>query len=490
MIPAMRDHLQHTGYMQIGTPKDVQSRSSIGEDDSDASYSVIFREMFCVTAQDIARSMETRLQDLGYLFEDVLTTGTLLTKTLFRDAQGKTVIATDVDIVQKDVEMGQFNPRLFGRGQLLVLTRQVGTEEANRLQDIGYRFASTDQIGDQLARSLQVSRHDLNGLMIRLQAFCERTPPIPSAGTYLASFLLQPSPVMKGLDIIVEKATPDRLPMVKFSSEELSSRQKKILASFNGCTLDQCLHRIQARYSMVSEEDIFLEKFRNKIQKLLALVPEPVLHQAIFSSTQLDIAHGVSGPNDARRATVFAFCGIKEVYNQSLQSLKLQFVPLSFFKANLRSYPGCPDHEIFARKNHKEFSSFLTPPADNSLPSKYGKWTSIFRTHTNRAISETALVNPDSSSEKGLVTEAQPGSDTANTTANPFAGIMVSQEVVISEDQKDGGHIEMHELGVRSEAGVADTEQLTMADRLMSLTSSFRDPHAKILPKDSKDFTR
>ncbi|KAL5396242.1 hypothetical protein PMIN02_003393 [Paraphaeosphaeria minitans] len=166
LIPAMRDHLQHTGYLQVNTPSGSPSRDSMGTEEDDSTYSAVFYQMFCVAAQDIARSMETRLQDLAQLYEDVLTTGTLLSRTIFKDSQGRSIIASDVIAPQKDVEAGQ-NPVLFGRGQLLVLTRKVEKEEADRLQNIGYRFANTNQIGDHLARSMQISRQELNGLIVR-----------------------------------------------------------------------------------------------------------------------------------------------------------------------------------------------------------------------------------------------------------------------------------------------------------------------------------
>lgn len=479
LIPTMRERLQSSGYMQISTPLGGQSRDSIGTDEGDQAYSAIFRQMFCVTAQDIARSMETRLQDIGDLFEDVLTTGTLLTKTIFQDSHGKTIIASDVGAPQRDLEAGREQPILFGRGQLLVLTRKVGKDESNRLQNIGYRFANTEQIGDQLARSMQISRHDLNGLIGRLQKYCDRKTSIPQYGTYIASFLLQPSPVMKGLDVIVTKACPDRLPMVKLMAEEPSVRQSKILSTFNGLTLDECLARIKST-SVPATEDLFLEKFRNRIKELVIAVPEPALRNATFSAQQLDMAHGISGQNEALQATVYAFCGIKEVYSQSLSSPKLQYVPLSFFKANLRSYPGCPDHAILAHQNHKEFSSIFAPTVENSRQGQRmgGKWTSIFRSNSRRTPPNATIVHADSSSEKGLVHVSQTSLDHSSSPGNTFGGIMVSQEVVISKDSEPS-QIEMGEMGVRSQAGVGDSEQLTIADRLLSITTSFRDPHTR-----------
>jgi hypothetical protein len=482
LIPAMRDNLQQNGDPQINAPLGSDRRDSMGTEEGDTTYSVVFRQMFCVAAQDIARSMETRLQDLGRLYEDVLTTGTLLSRTTFKDSHGKTMVAGDVDVPQKDLEAGNNSTVPIGKGQLLVLTRKVGTEEANRLQDIGYRFA-TNKIGDHLARSMQIPRHDLEGLIVRLQAGCEKRVTIPQSGTYVASFLLQTSPDMRGLDVIVSKDSPDRLPMVKLMPHDPSPRQLRMLSTFNGLTLEECLARISNRSRSVTEDEVFMEKFRNRIQELVGQVPEPALRYATFSSQQLEIAHGVSGQAETLSATLFAFCGIKEVYSQSLQSEKLQYIPLSFLKANLRSYPGCPDHAILAQQNHKEFGSLFAPAGATRAPGTRAsaKWARLFHSK-GRSMSE-ATVPTDSSSEKGLVHISQTSMDGSSHPANPFGGIMVSKQVVINQEA-GASQFELQEMGVHTQAGVGDSEQLTVADRLVSITTSFRDPAARMLVKE------
>lgn len=257
-------------------------------------------------------------------------------------------------------------------------------------------------------------------------------------------------------------------------------RQLRLLSTFNGLTLDECLSRITLRLGSGAEDEGFLEQFRRHIQELVAQVPEQALRHATFSSHQLNIVHGVRGKNEALGATLFAFCGIKEVYSQSLQSEGLQYIPLSFFKTNPRSYPGCPDHAILAQQNHKEFRSLFAAAGEPSMVTSrsMAKWNSLFHT-SGRAMSEVTI-SADSSSEKGLVYATE---TTLNVPSNHgFGGIMVSQEVVISQDAS-GSQIELQEMGVRSQAGVGDSEQLTMADRLLSITTSFRDPHARMLAK-------
>ncbi|KAF2794657.1 hypothetical protein K505DRAFT_374462 [Melanomma pulvis-pyrius CBS 109.77] len=480
LIPAMREHLHSTGHFQVHSPvirSASQAGSPPGPEDISIGYSATFRQLFCVAAHDIAKSLDTRLQDLGSLYEDVLTTGTLLTQTPWKDTHGtKNIVAANVANISGDIEAGIANPILFGKGQLLVLTRKVATEESNRLQNAGYRFAHLDQISDPLARSMQVSRDDLYRLVGRLQSFCERETRVPTQGIYLTSFLLQPSPSMKGLDVIVPRNAPDQLPMVKLTSNGLAPAQVKILSYFNGLTLDGCMVRIDQLSGLSARDDIFLEKFRHTIHELLKTVNEPALRRATFSSQQLDITPVTTRQNDAITATVFAFCGIKEVNDRSLQSNDMQYVPLSFFQCFQRTYPGCPDHAIFAQKNHREFSTiFSSFEIDTPTSSAdFGrKWPTLWSFVKSPSTSEIT-VNNDSSSERGLVKIGKCASidSNNNNSSHPF-GIMVSQDITISEDHKGGSQLELSELGVRSEASVADREQQTMADKLMTITTSF-----------------
>ena len=487
----MREHLQRSGSLRYPgalTHDSASRRSSFSNSDDDIDYSATFRELFCVTAQDIARSLGySSLQSLGYLYEDVLTTGTLLNKIIVRSGHGnKTILATDAAAQVKDIEAGVVNPILFGKGQLLVLTKQVDTVEANRLQDLGYRFARMEHVGDHLAGSLQISRHDLEDLVSRLHSFSERSTDIPTSGTYLASFLIQPSPGMKGLDVIVPRDSPDRLPMVKFSKYALDERQLEALKSFDGVSMEECLARIDKRTNTGTADDLFIEKFRSSITDLLRDCPEAALIRAVFSARQLDIAHGMTGQKATSPATVFAFCGIKEIYIQSLQSLTLKTIPLSFFQTFLRSYPGCPDHAILAQRNHQEYSSLIHVPAMSPPGSSHGnKWPAWMQARSKTSLPEAPWA-PDSSSQKGLVSVSQPAM-TETVSTHPWGGIMVTstQNMSVDEHQKGVMSVEMRELGVKSEAGVGEMERQTLADKLLSITTGFRDPHtARALPKE------
>jgi hypothetical protein len=287
---------------------------------------------------------------------------------------------------------------------------------------------------------------------------------------------------MKGLDVIVPRDTPDRLPMVKLSSDEMDRSQLKLLAHFDGLTLNNCMARIDQLLGVSSTDDMWLEKFRYRIHELLKKVNEPTLHRATFSSQQLEITHGITGREEVSHATVFAFCGIKEVYNQTLQGKDMRYVPLSFFQCFQRTYPGCPDHAIFAQKNHREFStlfSSLEPEASTVSSRSENRWPTIFPFMKSSSTCNVTLRSDSGYSEKGFIKIRKcPSTDTSQSVSgHPFGGIMVSKDITINADKPRGFQMEMSDLGLRTEATVADEEQLTMADKLMSITSSLHGQH-------------
>lgn len=486
LIPAMREHLEHTGHVRTGIDiLGATNRDFITTDeDTSESYSTTFREMLCVTAQDLATSLGTSLPSLGHLYEDVEITGTLThtARNSSSNTQEKCPAAIEIATQEVDPENGLSNPTPFGRGQLLVLTRKVNMVAANRFQNRGFRFASIGQVEDQLAQSLQISRCNLHNLIGRLQASCDKNLPIPRNGTYLASFLLKPSPTMQGLDVIVQSTAIDRLPMVKLADGKLSAREANLLSVFNGMTLDECLH-IGTNFQEASQDAVLLNKFRGKICELCTECPDVALHQAVFSAQQLDMAH----QNEESQAVLFAFCGIKEVYNQSLQSPLLRSTPLSLFNACLRSYPDSPDHAILARKNHSVFSTILFPnmeSGERTSPKKRSVWNALFRANTASSSSSKMVASPHIRSDNDTVGDASGNQSSMRT----FGGIMVSQDMVISNDVQEGSceAIEMGELGIRTVACVAETAQPTMADRLLAITTSFRGIPPSISAKEAR----
>ncbi|EUC35818.1 hypothetical protein COCCADRAFT_2977 [Bipolaris zeicola 26-R-13] len=470
LIPSMREHLQLAGYLEATSPGNKR-RNSLHESD-DATSSATFRKLFCVTADEMATALEMGLEKLGCLYEDVLTTGTMTTNRGTWTGTHTTKTTPDVNVTINDLESGRFEPVVFGKGQMLILSRKVDASEAHRLQQLGYSFAEIEQVSHNIARSLQIPCGDLEDLIIRLHAFSDRQYSVPKSGTYLASFLVQPRPGMKSMDVVVPRANSGRLPMVKLDDDQLDSHQLEILSTFDGLTLDRCLARIKASSEPDTKVSAFMHKFGSQIESLLRECPEEALHFSTFSAQQLDM---VNGQTDFSQAKVFAFCGIKEIYVQSLQSFTLKAIPFSFFKTYLRSQTGCADHAVLVQRNHDEFGYLQRAQSDaeTSSSSLSSKWPWSLR--KEKSLSSERSWNEETDSVDNLVNHRLHTRTLTAASGHSMWGRMVtnSLEEIKSPRSKSSFKVEMHSMK-RAKNNMVDQESQTLADLLMTITTASR----------------
>ncbi|OCL09308.1 hypothetical protein AOQ84DRAFT_24323 [Glonium stellatum] len=487
LVPAMKTHLRFSGGSKMPTrPDSTESRSTWEEANGEDEYSAIFREHFCVAASDLADHLDTSVQDLGVLYEEILMTGTLMTELRTKRTKtgnSKDILTAQVATKPADIEAGLVIPSLFGRGQLLFVVRKVDKAEASRLMNVGYRFAHADQVSDLLARSMQIKRADLVSTVEKLRTYCQRDPCVPPAGTYLACFALRPAVKASSgnWDILVPRANPGRLPMVRLSSEQLESWQSQFISRLDGFSLTQCIQYLSTKASEgSSDEGGFAKELRNKVVELVDEVPEVFFRQAIFSARPVRTDYIVPGDDVPSQVTVMAFCIIPDVHSASVRGDKLIYTPFSFFKCQQRAYTGCPDHSVLARRNHREFSSLLARQREMVSAGPLSHRGSFSAPVSVRVIRmwpfskntspRDTIVQPDSSSEKELVQSHSRAEE--NNTSHAFGGIMVSQDITVNANTKSDSQLELRDLGIRSEAGVAATEQPTFADELFKITTS------------------
>ncbi|USP76699.1 hypothetical protein yc1106_03973 [Curvularia clavata] len=454
LIPSMHGHLQSAGRIR-------NSHCEI----NDSVRATNFRELFCITAESIAASLNMSLENLGCLYEDVLTIGTTMKYDTTRMSARLGTATPEIKAAINNLELGKITPTVFGKGQMLLLTKTVDNTEAHRLQQLGYRFADVEQVSDNLARSFQMPCGDVEYLMARLHAFSKRQHRVPKKGTYLASFLIQPKPGMKDIDVVVWRANPGRLPMIKLDEDQLEGRQLELLSTFDGLTLDKCLAQIKRSSKLGTGDTAFMQKFRNGIESLLRECPEETLRSARFSAQQLDMVHGQTQFSEAK---VFAFCGIKEIYIQSLQSLTLKTIPFSFFNTYLRSQPECVDHDALVKRNRDEFGPVQQARSGAATPTSLGAGRPKNLRKKQSSLSVRSW-NAETGSVESRANYRLTRSLTA-VSAHLWSGmVMTSIMNISSADCKSDG---------KGDANMMNKECQTLADRLMFITTSFRGSHS------------
>lgn len=483
IIPAMRSHLRATGNL-----KDLKSGGStpLSFDEAhtdEGDYPTIFRERFCVAAADLADNMQMPLQKLGFLSEDILMTGTSTTE--FKNRKTK--------VPQEDVEAGKIIPALFGKGQLLFLVRRVDRAETLKLMSMGYRFAQMEQVGDTLAKSMQVKKQDLAGTIDKLRRYSRAQLETPQPGTYLACFALRAAvkTSSESWKVLVPRDTPYLLPSLQLFPEQPNAWQMQIITRMDGMTVTQCIQHLTFRMCEESSKEVinFMEHLLDCITTLRETINESFFNAAKLSARLIKTPSPPTADQYGNRDTsILAFWIILDVHYASLRTTeRLDYTPMSFFSCRQRVYDNSPDHSTLARRNHREFGSILSRLKKESSLSQNdsSRRPSIHNTRSmktlhklftsrSRSPRDSAVIAPDNSSERELV--QLPSRSSKDEThivggggTHAFGGIMVSQDITVDADVKDRGIVEMHSLGITSEAGVAGLEEPTFADELFGM---------------------
>jgi hypothetical protein len=502
LVSPMKSHLRLIGLM-----KDRHSRPStngtfsVHEDvDLDGDYSVLFREYFCVAAEELASSLGLPLWKLGVLYTGIMTTGSITSD--IKRKRGS-----------RDVEQGLHHPILFGNGQLLFVVRTADKNEASELTALGYRFAQAEYVTDIIARAMKVHHSEIVDIVGKLRNYSDPLPALTSGGTYLSAFAIRA--MLKGSkrswEILVPTEHPGELPSVELTAKPLNHLQISRLSKLDGLSVSQCLlylNNITYDLHMGDEKD-FVELLLDQITKLTELVPEDFFRHAVFSATPV-AAPGLGDDRDSAPPLIYSFSVIPDVHGASIKNTtKVTYIPLNFFQCIQRVYKHSPDHSILSQRIHREFGTILSRKGVSDMHAKSsrlsyrkgpqsGKTGSGIASHlsipslrgsktgsptrsgtlspndrdasidgTIATISST-IMSPKSA-DMGLEVPAPP---TPRTLSPAFGGIMVSSDTKIEVSEGDGGEkSKSADFGVTAEASVVANEEPTYVDELFKITS-------------------
>ena len=485
LIPGMRNHLRTLNYVKDSR----EGSTSTGPDkvktslDGTEDYSQAFKELFCIAACDLASLIQEPLEHIGVLYDEIISTGTVRmgTKaTLLSRTSGASIL--------NDVERGRTGTT-FGRGQLLFVVRHTNKLESAHLQAVGFRFAAVPNVIEHLARSMQVTADELSPRLDSMRSYS--TPPqILEPGVHLACFALRPL-FQRGFDVLVCKGAKNLLPTMSLPIPELSRWHMDFIRRMDDWTVASCLEWLRKTQFSRKEEQHFAGSLFDGITALADQIENPFFQEARLTARPLRApCRSPSGSQAMDEAMIVGFRVITDVYQSRALNRRFEFTPSRFFLCQQHVYKNSPDHEIFARRIHREFAAVVDrKDAGNGLNPRHSSHGS--KLYHPEMVSHMAAspqtptsrwkwpfpsrdpspnrVKGDNSSEKNLV-EVQ-----SEVPSNPpFGGIHVSNEVTIDVSEVRHGDgspdIEMKNLGVYSEAGVAPIEKETFVDELMSLT--------------------
>ena len=448
--------------------------------DGTEDYSQVFKELFCVAAQELASMIQEPLEKLGVLYDEIISTGTVKKRAHGNMFSRNWPAAEDVERANRVMTLG--------RGQLLFVVRKVDRSESAQLQASGFRFAPVHQVLEHLARSMQITVEELRPQLEKMKDFPVR-PKMLGPGVYVSCFALRPL-YQRGFDILVNKGAKNLLPTVGMKCKSLEQWQVEFIKRLDNWTVFRCLQwlstEIQTMLVSLSErEKEFFGQLFNAIYILSQQVNEEFFQLARLTSQVMRAPSFNEETGMTGQAEVIVFRIIIDVHQSSLYNERMMFSPTRFFLCQQHVYPKSPDHAIFARRVHQEFGSILERSDRNaeraSTTSKSKGIRDLFHrtpvsprlstlgSHPGLRGTSPSTSRGETSSEKDLIEEP---------AVAPFGGIHVSNEVTIDVSDVQGGErspdVEMSPLGVYAEAGVASVEKESFIDELLAITISER----------------
>ncbi|OAP57417.1 hypothetical protein AYL99_08155 [Fonsecaea erecta] len=352
LVPSMKEHIENDPiarkYRPTNTSKSLPDDALAGS----FNFAPIFKQLFCVTAQQLANLIHQPLERLGVLFEEPLETGTTSVHTQLK----LNIRPLSAKSYKKapNAEQGFSSPLSVARGKYFFLHRQISRSEAARFAALGYRFATIAQIAEPLAKSMQVGCDEMVSKIERMRrsASSENLPP---PGVHLACFMLRPT-MYKSFDVLVPAAAQDHLPYVTMQCGDLTKDQLAQVHRFDDSTISEIL-RILLNQSAVSKiGDGTRWQLYNTFVKLVDVIGDyDTMMQAKFSTKAFRVpCRPTEGPSPSATCTFLTVRYLGNIHASSSKK-ELTYVPLSFFSAQQQGQAKDCRDEVFERKVKAEF---------------------------------------------------------------------------------------------------------------------------------------
>ncbi|KAK1054583.1 hypothetical protein LTS16_000227 [Friedmanniomyces endolithicus] len=506
-IPHMKSHLAAHNADSDEDSKPVSSASSAQYDpETYSDYSIIFRERFCCAAATLAAAMNLPTERIGMLYDKIIDTGTLRVE----EKSSKWSAAADDAM---EVESGK-SFKLFGRGQLMFLTKQLNSDDADRLLNAGYRFASVQQIGRNVAETMQIPLPALEHHITDLRKYVHNLAELEKPGTWLSFFGLIPRPNSKGFDVGVKKEDQDQLPDAQFLASEPEPWQAEFLQRMDGLRTRSAMAFLENRNNTDMLRDprqqYFASTVLHAMTQLSQQVPADWYREARFCARPVFAHYGHSNRNRGAVTWLYSFCVIADMHTSLEACHGVARSPLTFFSARQRCYKGSPDHAILVRDIHQEFGPLLArrmvsgnkPPRDRSrrislhrskTPKKVPQALPSSTPHLSGSRRSSSLGHSDCTSVHELVDypgkmgdvtveersggsqialeQQQPQQQQQQRENNVWGGILVNSETVIKSDSKSDYSLASKQLGLGVNVAVGTARQEdTFVDVLMEVT--------------------
>ena len=319
-----------------------------------ADFSMIFRELFSVAADNLARRLRLPLSQLGVLFEELIGTGTMIRANGIEKLRHNRNLSSTLAV--DDPERGIRHIEDFSKGQFLFVVRQLKKVDVDDMTAQGYRFAFLPHIADHLSRSIQIPNVDILKYLGRMQKYTT-TESLMDPGIYVACFMIKPN-LTKGFDVLVPANAQNQLPTVALPFTTMTPWQANMLHDFDNRKLSDVLKAFVPRENDESTGDkrIFKWHFHRAMSTLVQTIGDQAfVEEARFSATPVQApCHSTPGTATYNSCPLLAFRLITSIHGCA-PSDELTYVALRFFKAQQQVAAGLSGLHDFMLESRADF---------------------------------------------------------------------------------------------------------------------------------------
>ncbi|KAI1076497.1 FAD dependent oxidoreductase-domain-containing protein [Whalleya microplaca] len=355
MITGMTNHLAHLS--KGGRDRRIRLINDNGQPIE--NYDIIFRELFCLAAANLADKMKEPLSNVGILWDEILATGA---GGMHRIRHPSIHQIMERGIPENLAEKGESwtgRQQEYGRGSLMFLARRLdNSHDVERLQASGFRFADIRQVCGIIGSSMQIKTRNLGDKLMNMATFAEEST-VMEPGVHLSFFGVRARVGSPGFDVLVKRGSRNLLPSMQIPLERLESWQMDIVRHLDRMSVPLILQHLDALKKLSPREMLFASQLADALEALRAWIDDPIFDEAVLTSKVVHVpCHIRAELNSANTCTMIALRLMIPIHD-CIKNPKCEFIPLNFFKVHQMVYRDSPQHAAFTRYMHRELSPIL-----------------------------------------------------------------------------------------------------------------------------------
>ncbi|KAI0010604.1 FAD dependent oxidoreductase-domain-containing protein [Xylariaceae sp. FL0662B] len=345
MIAGITNHLTHLS--RGGRDRRIPLTNDNGQ--LIENYDILFRELFCLAAANLADKMKEPLSNVGILWDEILVTGaggshrkrlTNIDRLLER--------GIPEDLAEKG-ERWVSRQQEYGQGSLMFLARRLdNSHDVDRLEAAGFRFADVHQI----------KTRNLGDKLMNMATFAEENT-VTEPGVHLGFFGVRARVGTSGFDILVKKGARNLLPSMQIPLERLESWQTDVIRQFDRMSVPLLLQSLDALKKLSPREMLFASQITDALEALRAWIDDPIFDEAVLTSKVVQAPCRIRASSGSVNTCTMIALRLMIPIHDCIKSPKCEFIPLNFFKVHQMVYRDSPQHAAFTRYMHRELSPIL-----------------------------------------------------------------------------------------------------------------------------------